>query len=191
LTSGLTTRWIGYTGDVHWNNPNNWYCADIHRNCTPQAGDDVVIEHSATCPGCIRDIVIGPTQAAECGSLTITATSDNPISLMIQTSLTIARNAAISTNTKLLVIGYIDLRGNNFTSGGGIDINGGRLSGSTYYLNTLNVSANAYVSQATANNLWFTPATQDLACSLGGTVNVSGTVSAYSNVILSGTLSAG
>jgi len=191
LTSGLTTRWIGFTGDVHWANPNNWYCADIHRNCTPQIGDDVVIEHNPSCSQCIRDIVIGPTQAAQCGNLTIIATADNPISLTIQTSLTIANKVSISMNTKVLVIGYIDLRGNNFTSDGGVELNGGRLSGSIFYLNTLNISANAVVSQAQVKNIWFTPASPDLSCSLGGTINVTGTISAYTPVILSGTIRTG
>jgi len=189
-SGSLTTRWIGLTSYSFWDVPDNWYCGELNRTCTPQIGDDVIIHPSNSCSQCIRDIVIAPNSTAVCNTLQVIADSQE-ITLTVQGSLTIKSSAHFSKYTTVYVdfatVQLTDPKA-QLTSEDSFVIDGGYLTGNYFNITFVNITSAATLENTVVKTLFITPASPELDTSLGGmSVNVTGTSEAYSSLILSGT----
>jgi len=136
-----------------------------------------------------KKYLIGPSSQAEFATLQVIGNPTHPISITIQTTLTIETHAYFSEYTRLDVIRYLRLSASdaNFTSDGVVVINGGNLFGNTFYLNKVNISSSSTIYLAYIKNIFFTPANPDLSCALlSSRVIVSDSIYCYSSVILDG-----
>jgi len=194
----IQIRWIGLAGDPYWDNPKNWYCTDITRNCTPTSQDDVLIDHSQNCTVCMWNIVVGPSAVANCRSLQMIGKPGLQSTLTILTNLTIWMGSSkIDTNSVVIVVGHINVNDGSLSTAGTLVCSGG-------FLNTQGPSASITIhdvnltSTCTFGNkiiilqdIVTTPPNPDLDCAifssdLGLTIN--GSIASEHTLSISGAI---